>query len=204
MYRNLIVPTVPRTEVVYDSPKPHKTVSVTSLPRLRDVDPSIPGARCRGRLFDRNQLGGGFVEDTAFAGPGVFVGMDALLLQRVRAFNNPDLTNFIPETVIIGNTALSGDVKVFWRSYISDAKISGKIELSDITVIGSGCGIEIRGRGEIVGGQSRSEGDIQITPSIMLDNVSFAGKMKITGNGVIGYLTSEFLKKMFKQDRIVY
>jgi hypothetical protein len=168
---------------------------VTSLPYLRSVDSSISEARYKGRRFDRNSLGGGFVEETAYVDTGVFISSNSMVLQRASVFYNPDSASFVPETMIIGKTVLSGNAKILWRSYLSNARVSGNMELSDVMVCGNPW-IRITGDGKLIGAQNLSEGDIRIAPTVMMNNVSLIGRISITGNGIIGHLTKTVLDKM--------
>ncbi len=140
-------------------------------------------------------MGGAFVDERAHVDVGVFTGPNSIIYERVNAFYNPDSIGFAPETIIVGRTLLRGDTRILWRSYISNADISGSIELSDVRVCGEPR-IIITGKGKIIGGQNKSEGNAHIAPGIMLSNVSLIGEISITGTGVIGHLTKAALNRL--------
>ena len=200
MYRNYITPiaiVTQASQVPSSESGIAKIAAVTALSYLRKVDPSISEAIYHGIRFHREPMGGAFVDERARVDTGVFAGPKVILYGNVSAFYNPDSATFTPETVLVGNTLLRGNVKVYWWSYISNANISGNIELKDIKVCGGKPKIAITGEGKIIGGQNKSKGDVHISPTITLNNVSFIGKINITGTGVISHLTK------FALDRLV-
>lgn len=167
-------------------------IQIAMLPELRYVDLAITEAKLGDRIFHRHLIGGGFVENTAYVDADVHLSKTSMVLQMAKVFGNPESEmDFTCATEIHENTVISGNARIFWKSYICNAKISGDIELSEATVLGENTGIKITGKGKIEGGKTDRQGKINIDHIIKLDNVSLIGDIRMSGSGLVRDFTYE-------------